>query len=64
MGPVAKLCVVACVPWFYTSYDMENKKVGFATARHVDLPDEAAESLLVALNGAGRIQKGGCGRGP
>jgi len=42
---------------YYTAYDSANKRVGFATARHMDVPEEAAASLLVSLNGAGDVQK-------
>jgi hypothetical protein len=34
---------------YYTSYDMENKRVGFATARHMGVPESASASLLVPL---------------
>jgi len=46
---------------YYTSYDMENKRVGFATARHLDLPLGEAATFLVALNGGGYVTKGGSG---
>lgn len=42
---------------YYTAYDSANRRVGFATARHMDVPEEAAASLLVSLNGAGDVQK-------
>lgn len=42
---------------YYTSYDMENKKVGFATARHIDVPEATTASLLVPLTP--EISKGG-----
>merc|ERR1719230_1651964 len=42
---------------YYTAYDSANKRVGFATARHVDVPEEAAATLLVSLNGAGAVEK-------
>jgi len=34
---------------YYTAYDSANRRVGFATARHMDTPEEAAASLLVSL---------------
>jgi len=40
---------------YYTAYDRENSKVGFATARHMDQPDDS--SMLVALNGPGVVQR-------
>merc|ERR1719345_667088 len=42
---------------YYTAYDQENKRVGFATARHVDVPESAAAMLLVSLNGGGVTEK-------
>jgi len=42
---------------FYTAYDSGNKRVGFATARHMGVPDEAAASLLVSLNGGGDVHR-------
>merc|ERR1719263_1922860 len=36
---------------YYTSYDSANRRVGFATARHIDVPEDAAATLLVSLNG-------------
>merc|ERR1719337_499621 len=41
---------------YYTSYDSANRRVGFATARHMDVPEEAASALLVSLNG-GVVEK-------
>mmetsp|Transcript_52208 Transcript_52208/g.121878 ORF Transcript_52208/g.121878 Transcript_52208/m.121878 type:complete len:441 (-) Transcript_52208:120-1442(-) len=43
---------------FYSAYDRHNKKVGFAVARHVGVPDEKSKALLVSLNGAGQVNKG------
>jgi len=43
---------------FYTAYDSANKRVGFATARHVDIPESASASLLVSLNGGGDVATG------
>mmetsp|Transcript_131235 Transcript_131235/g.245577 ORF Transcript_131235/g.245577 Transcript_131235/m.245577 type:complete len:439 (-) Transcript_131235:65-1381(-) len=40
---------------YYTAYDSANKRVGFATARHVGMAAEEASTLLVALNGPGRV---------
>jgi saccharopepsin len=42
---------------YYTSYDSANRRVGFATARHMDVPEESAASLLVTLNGGGVVEK-------
>jgi len=42
---------------FYTAYDSANKRVGFATARHIGVPADAASSLLVSLNGGGEVHK-------
>jgi len=42
---------------YYTAYDSSQKRVGFAAARHIDMPPEAASTLLVSLNGAGEVQK-------
>lgn len=41
---------------YYTAYDSTNRRVGFATARHMDVPEEAAATLLVSLNG-GTVEK-------
>jgi len=35
---------------YYTAYDSANKRVGFSTARHVGVPEEAAATLLVSVN--------------
>jgi len=40
---------------YYTSYDRENNRVGFATARHMDQP--ADDALLMSINGAGVVTK-------
>merc|ERR1719253_1372343 len=40
---------------YYTAYDQQNSRVGFATARHMDVPEEAAAALLVAVNGPGQV---------
>jgi len=42
---------------YYTAYDSANKRVGFATARHVGVPESDAAMLLVSLNGAGVTEK-------
>jgi hypothetical protein len=42
---------------YYTAYDQANRKVGFAAARHVGMPEDAAATLLVSLNGAGTVDK-------
>merc|ERR1719263_407643 len=41
---------------YYTAYDSANRRVGFATARHMD-QGEDAQTLLVSLNGAGTVNK-------
>jgi len=41
---------------YYTAYDQANRRVGFATARHMDVPEEAAAALLVSLN-SGVVEK-------
>merc|ERR1719401_2255018 len=40
---------------YYTSYDRENRRIGFAVARHSDGPAQEASSLLVSLNGPGEV---------
>jgi len=42
---------------FYTTYDSANKRVGFATARHMGQSEEAAASMLVSLNGGGEVTR-------
>merc|ERR1719301_2824 len=42
---------------YYTAYDSANKRVGFATARHMDMSEETAATLLVSVNGAGTVWK-------
>lgn len=42
---------------YYTAYDSANKRVGFATARHMDVSESEAKSMLVSLNGAGHVEK-------
>merc|ERR1719183_3262555 len=42
---------------YYTAYDRENNKVGFATAQHMGQPEEESSALLVALNGPGTVQR-------
>jgi hypothetical protein len=42
---------------YYTAYDSANKRVGFATARHEGMSEEAAATLLVSVNGAGSVSK-------
>jgi len=42
---------------YYTAYDSANKRVGFATARHMDVPASASAALLVSLNGAGEVAR-------
>jgi len=42
---------------YYTSYDRENNRVGFATARHTDQPPD--DALLMSINGAGVVTKMG-----
>merc|ERR1719473_1648440 len=43
---------------YYTAYDRENNKVGFAAARHIDTPVDESSTLLVALNGPGTVRHG------
>jgi saccharopepsin len=43
---------------YYTAYDSANKRVGFATARHMDTSPEEAKTLLVSVN-AGVVEKSG-----
>lgn len=43
---------------YYTAYDSVNRRVGFATARHMGVPEETAASMLVSLNGAGNVERG------
>merc|ERR1719230_179404 len=43
---------------YYTAYDRENNKVGFATAKHMDQPVEETSTLLVSINGPGRVEQG------
>lgn len=42
---------------YYTSYDRENNRVGFATAKHMDQPPD--DALLMSINGAGVVTKMG-----
>merc|ERR1719263_1021648 len=35
---------------YYTAYDRESNKVGFAAARHMDTPEDEASMLLVSLS--------------
>lgn len=44
---------------FYTAYDREAGRVGFAAARHTDVPEKDAAALLVSLNGPGVVWRGG-----
>merc|ERR1719446_922835 len=46
---------------YYTAYDFENRRVGFATARHMGVSADAAASLLVSLNGPGVVDKASAG---
>ncbi|CAE7184070.1 Gstm5 [Symbiodinium pilosum] len=48
----------ACLGRFYSAYDRHNKRVGFAVARHLGVPDEKSQALLVSLNGAGEVSRG------
>mmetsp|Transcript_111579 Transcript_111579/g.320544 ORF Transcript_111579/g.320544 Transcript_111579/m.320544 type:complete len:454 (+) Transcript_111579:66-1427(+) len=43
---------------YYTAYDRAKKRVGFAVAKHINMPEKQAESLLVALNGPGEVRRG------
>jgi len=42
---------------YYTAYDSANRRVGFATARHMDVPESVSASMLVSMNGAGSVEK-------
>lgn len=42
---------------YYTAYDSANRQVGFATARHEGMSEEAAATLLVSVNGAGVVNR-------
>jgi hypothetical protein len=42
---------------YYTAYDRESNKVGFAAARHMDTPVDESSALLVALNGPGTVHR-------
>lgn len=42
---------------FYSAYDLRQQRVGFAVARHVGVPEEKAQALLVSLSSG--VQKGG-----
>lgn len=44
---------------YYTSYDRENNRIGFAAARHTDVSEEVSSALLVSLNGPGEVRYGG-----
>jgi hypothetical protein len=41
---------------YYTAYDRENNRIGFAAARHTDVPLEASSALLVSLSGPGEVR--------
>lgn len=43
---------------FYSAYDRHSERVGFAVARHIGIPDEKSQALLVSLNGAGEVSRG------
>lgn len=43
---------------FYSAYDLRRQRVGFAVARHVGVPEEKAQALLVSLS-SGKVQKAG-----
>jgi len=45
---------------YYTAYDQANSRVGFATARHMDVPEATAASMLVSLSG-GKVEKSAFG---
>jgi len=44
---------------YYTAYDRENNRIGFAVASHADLSMQESSALLVSLNGPGDVQRGG-----
>jgi len=41
---------------YYTSYDRENNRIGFAVATHPGMTDEESSALLLSLNGAGTVE--------
>jgi len=41
---------------YYTAYDRENKKVGFATAKHAGMSESDASALLVSFN-SGQVSR-------
>jgi len=57
LGPKVFLWGEPVLQKYYTAYDSANKRVGFATARHMDMPADAAATLLVSVNGAGAVDK-------
>jgi len=42
---------------YYTAYDRQSRKVGFAVAKHRGMPEEQAAALLVSINGAGEVSR-------
>jgi len=42
---------------YYTAYDRSSSQVGFAAARHLDMPADESAALLVSLNGPGAIHR-------
>merc|ERR1712146_410862 len=43
---------------FYTTYDRDGNRVGFAAARHSDTSMAESSALLVSLNGPGSVWRG------
>jgi len=43
---------------YYTAYDRENNRIGFAVASHTDLSMQESSTLLVSLNGPGTVRQG------
>mmetsp|Transcript_33535 Transcript_33535/g.96370 ORF Transcript_33535/g.96370 Transcript_33535/m.96370 type:complete len:115 (+) Transcript_33535:255-599(+) len=43
---------------YYTAYDREKNRIGFAVASHTDLSLQESSALLVSLNGPGSVRQG------
>lgn len=43
---------------YYTAYDREANRIGFAVAAHSDVSEAESSALLVALNGPGVVERG------
>mmetsp|Transcript_78916 Transcript_78916/g.152385 ORF Transcript_78916/g.152385 Transcript_78916/m.152385 type:complete len:449 (+) Transcript_78916:62-1408(+) len=44
---------------YYTAYDRSGNRVGFSVASHADMGEQEASALLLSLNGAGVVDRGG-----